>query len=266
MTNSQQRSTDPKSFQDLPQSIGAMSKRFTSGSTIPLHSHKRDQLLYAKSGTMRVQTETETWVVPPDGAIYISAGTDHSVGMQGQVDMRTLYIDASTIGVPPRAMTVIEATPLLRELILQLSEEPIDYDMSGRCGLIAKLIELEIAGAQELSLSVPLPRDARLQNLCRALLNNPSDQRSLEDWSEVVGASPRTLARLFERELAMNFRDWRQRVRFHNALEALSQGAPVSYVAHDNGYRSTSAFSAAFRKVMGAPPSMYSMTSPARRT
>ena len=209
---------------------------------------------------MRVQTETETWVVPPDGAVYMSAGTRHSVCMQSHVDMRTLYIDSSAIGAPPRAMTVIEVTPLLRELILQLSEEPIDYDMSGRCGLIAQLIELEIANAHELTLRVPLPSDSRLQNLCASLLENPSDQRSLEDWSEEVGASPRTLARLFERELSMSFRHWRQRVRFHNALEALSRGASVACVAHENGYRSTSAFSAAFRKVMGTTPSVFSMS------
>jgi methylphosphotriester-DNA--protein-cysteine methyltransferase len=56
----------------------------------------------------------------------------------------------------------------------------------------------------------------------------------------------------------MSFNAWRQRIRFHNALEALSRGAPIAGVARDHGYRSPSAFSSAFRKVMGDPPSKVS--------
>ena len=53
----------------------------------------------------------------------------------------------------------------------------------------------------------------------------------------------------------MSFNQWRQRVRFHSALEALSDGVPISRVAAQHGYRSASAFTAAFSKAMGAPPS-----------
>ena len=42
---------------------------------------------------MRLRTEGEAWIVPPDGAVYIPAGTPHAVDMHGDVDMRTLYID-----------------------------------------------------------------------------------------------------------------------------------------------------------------------------
>ncbi len=62
----------------------------------------------------------------------------------------------------------------------------------------------------------------------------------------MAGASTRTLARLFERDLGMSFNAWRQRVRFHTALEALSRGEPVSRVELDYCYLSSSEFSAAF--------------------
>ncbi len=41
------------------------------------------------------------------------------------------------------------------------------------------MIELEIGRVRELSLNVPLPKDARLQRLCAELLANPSDRRTL---------------------------------------------------------------------------------------
>jgi AraC-like DNA-binding protein len=250
-----QRSTAPLDFQDLPQTIGAMSKIFNDGYETPLHDHDRDQLLYAISGTMRLRTIKEAWVVPPDGAIYIPAGTQHTVSMHGNVDMRTLYIDANTTHPHTKVLSVVAVSNLLRELILALSEEPVVHKANSRAGLISQMIELEIAQARDITFRVPLPHDPRLQRLCAALLSDPSDRRTLEAWSQISGASSRTLARLFERDLGMSFNQWRQRVRFHSALEALSDGVPISRVAAQNGYRSASAFTAAFSKAMGAPPS-----------
>jgi AraC-like DNA-binding protein/quercetin dioxygenase-like cupin family protein len=252
------RSTDPQDYQDLPQTIGLMSKSFADGFVIPLHEHERDQLLYATDGIMRLRTEREAWIVPRDSAVYIPAGTHHAVSMHGTVDMRTLYIDTAA-SARHRALCVVAVSPLLRELVLAFSEEPIVYAPDSRGGLIAQMIELEIGRARELSLKVPLPKDARLQRLCAGLLADPSDRRTLEAWSDFAGASTRTLARLFERDLGMSFNRWRQRIRFHNALEALSRGEPIARVAQQHGYRSASAFSAAFGKVMGAPPSKVSI-------
>jgi AraC-like DNA-binding protein len=100
-----------------------------------------------------------------------------------------------------------------------------------------------------------MPRDPRLLRVCNALLADPSSRSTLEGWVDTAGASVRTLARLFEAETGLSFAGWRQRVRFHNALEAIVGGEPIARVAARNGYRSSSAFSAAFRKVMGQAPS-----------
>lgn len=53
----------------------------------------------------------------------------------------------------------------------------------------------------------------------------------------------------------MSFAHWRRRIRFHRAVDALVAGRPIAEVAHNNGYRSASAFTAAFRKSMGMAPS-----------
>ena len=74
------------------------------------------------------------------------------------------------------------------------------------------------------------------------------------DGPQIAGASARTLARLFDSELDLTFTAWRQRVRFHNALEAIARDEPIERIARHNGYRSPSAFAAAFRSVMGHAP------------
>jgi AraC-like DNA-binding protein len=204
---------------------------------------------------MRLRTSGDAWIVPRNSAVYIPAGTLHSVGMHGDVDMRTLYIDTSVSETLPKSLSVFSVSNLLRELILVLSEEPVDYARGSRGDMIAQLIKVEIGHARELTLKVPLPKDVRLQRLCAELLADPSDRRTLSAWADTAGASARTLARLFEQDLGMGFNHWRQRVRLHSALEALSRGEPIARVARQHGYLSTSAFSAAFGKVMGFAPS-----------
>lgn len=232
-----------------------MSKNFDAGYIIPLHDHERDQLLYAIRGVMRLRTERESWIVPPDRAVYIPAGLLHSVEMCGNVDMRTLYIKTTETRDRTRVLRVFAVSDLLHELILALSDEPVEYAPESRGDLIAQLIEMELVDIQDLSLRFPLPRDKRLQRVCAELLADPSDRRTLDQWSDFAGASTRTLARLFESDLGMSFNRWRQYVRFHSALESLSRGDPISIVANQHGYRSTSAFTAAFTKIMGMPPS-----------
>lgn len=248
------RSTDPQDYQVLPRQVAAMAKRFASGHEIAPHEHARDQLLFAVSGVMGVRTSQEAWIVPPDRAVYIPARTRHSVSIRGDLEMRTLYIAAGRAHAAPQAC-VIEVSPLLRELVLALFEEDLLYDEKGRGGTLANLIVSELARARRLPLSVPMPDDARLRRVCDALFADPASDWTLERWSESVGASARTLARLFERELGMSFALWRRRVRFHDSIAALVAGASVASVARRAGYRSVSAYTAAFRQAMGMAPS-----------
>jgi AraC-like DNA-binding protein/quercetin dioxygenase-like cupin family protein len=249
------RSTDAEDYQDVPRPIAAMSKTFKDGAKIATHHHARDQLLYSVTGLMRVRTDTEAWIVPPDRAVYLPARVEHSIGIRGLVTMSTLYITPQARDGLPVAPTVLEVSPLLRELVLALIEEPVVYDEQGRGGALVELIFSEINNARRLPLVIPMPRDPRLLRVCDALLADPADRRRLDGWADQAGASVRTLARLFDEELRIGFVAWRQRVRFHNALESIVAGDPIALIARRNGYRSASAFSAAFRNVMGQHPS-----------
>lgn len=250
------RSIDPRDYQRVPRPVAAMAKSFADGEAIRPHAHERDQVLYAVRGIMRVRTEAAGWIVPPDRAVYMPAGVLHAIAIRGDLEMRTLYIAPGAGPGLPAGPTVLEVSDLLRSLVLALIEEPVLYDEAGRGGALARLVLSEIARAPRLALGVPMPRDPRLARLCGALLAEPATTLTLEGWAETAGASARTLARLFERELGMSFGAWRRRVRLQNAVEELVAGAPVSAVAARSGYRSVSAFSAAFRRELGVSPSM----------
>lgn len=248
------RSTDPADYQAVPRALAAMAKSFAPGDTLPPHAHARDQVLYATQGVMRVATAREAWIVPPDRALYVPAGVSHGVALRGRVEMRTLYIKPGAAPGLPEAPAVLDISSLLRALILALLDEPVLYDETGRGGWLAALIFDELARARHLQLVIPMPGDERLKRLCKSLLENPARSETLDEWAVEAGASPRTLSRLFSQEVGLSFTQWRQRVRFHNAMEAIVRGEPVGAVARANGYASASAFTAAFRKVMGVTP------------
>jgi len=102
-----------------------------------------------------------------------------------------------------------------------------------------------------------MPQDKRLLRITRALVDNPSDLRSLEKWANEVGASKRTLNRLFNAETGMSFSAWRQQRKLHRAIELLSAGKTITSIALEIGYENPSAFIAMFKRCLGTTPSNY---------
>lgn len=247
------RSTDARDYQELPQSVAVMPKAFRAGHVIAPHHHPRDQLVFAIAGIMRVSTRDDAWIVPPDRALLMPAGVEHSVEMRGDVAMRTLYISPSE----PTKIKVLAIDPLLRELISALAVEPMDYSGNLRAEQIATLIGTELTRAEALPLNTPLPQDPRLQLVCQKLIQDPAIALSLDLLADGTGASAKTLARLCEKELGMSFSAWRRRVRFSKAFELLAQNKPMKQVAKRCGYESASAFTFAFRKEYGAAPTEF---------
>ena len=250
----QTRSTNADDYQHVPRAVSAMPKDFRAGFRIEPHSHERSQLIYATAGTMRVATRDDMWVVPPQRALWMPAHIGHSIVMASDVTMRTLYLRDDAAAFMPTTCRALSISPLLRELVVRATELPVQYDESGPAGHVIALILSELRGLQSLPLKLPMPRDPRLGQLCRALLDAPGDQRPLEAWAETINASARTLARHFQSETGLSFGAWRQQARVLEAMGRLANGAPVTQVALDLGYESVSAFSAMFRRASGASP------------
>ena len=253
------RSTDAADYQHVPRPVAAMAKDFADGSRIPSHRHPRAQLVFAAHGVMVVSTSQGSWVVPPNRAVWLPPETEHAIRIWGQVAMRTLYIRADLAASLPDKGCVIAVSPLLRELILRAVALPLLYDEAGAAGRVMALILDEIRALPVLPLHLPWPEDARLKRLCAAIQDDPASPRTLEQWGRDVGASGRTLARLFQRETGMSFGAWRQQVRLVDALGRLAAGQPVTDVALDLGYQSPSAFTSMFRRVLGDAPTRYFM-------
>ena len=167
-----------------------MAQTFPDGDQIPLHIHKRGQLIHAVSGTMKVETADAAWIVPPALALWMPPAYPHGMAMRGELAMRTIYIDPASCRALPGEPMLVEIGGLLRELILAALEEPLDYDEAGRGGLIAQLILAELARMQARPMQLPMPRDPRAIRVARALLSQPDADGGLDDWARTRGREP----------------------------------------------------------------------------
>ena len=231
--------------------IRVRSRPMPAGERITMHMHAWAQLAYAPRGVLRLAIESSTWIVPPSRAIWVPPHVPHEVVVVEQAYLRTLYIDESAVPAGLESCRAMEVSCLLREVIAAMDTPDL---APARETLLGALALDELARAVPLPLSVPMPREKRLRALCEALLANPGNTDSLEYWAATVGASTRTIARLFRQELGMSFSQWRQQAVLARAIPLLNQGLALSRIARELGYQSQSAFSAMFRRAFGESP------------
>lgn len=219
-----------------------------------MHKHSWGQFVYAASGVLFVRTEAGSYIVPPSRGVWMPEGIVHCSDTPGGAEMRSLYFHTEHTGGMPDRCRVLDVSPLLRELILEAAELETFYDWHGKDGRLMRVIRDQVGQMNEVPLYLPLPRHPKLQKITEQLLDDPADNRSIEQWGADVGGSGRTLARLYLKETGMSFGNWRQLFRIQAALQLLAEGEPVTTVAFDVGYNSVSAFIAMFRKQMGYSP------------
>jgi transcriptional regulator GlxA family with amidase domain len=151
------------------------------------------------------------------------------------------------------------ASDLAREILLTLTGprnyDPTarDIDRTARARLHRVLVD-ELDEAHEQPLQLPEPHDDRLQAIARMLYENPTDNTPLAELGRTIGASARTLSRLFHNELGMTFYEWRTQLRIYHALVLLADGHDTTHIAHACGWANPSHFIAAFTTLIGTTP------------
>lgn len=244
-------------FQQSDSPLLALDNHWSDGSATGWHTHPWGQLLYAIRGVMKVQTEAGYYIIPPSRALWMLPGLRHNVTMSGTVEMRTVYLDTTVLSGLPSYSSVIQVSPLLRELLLAAVQLPHHSGETDRAKGIRQLLVDELQTAATLPLHLPLPDHPALHALCQALTHCPSDSRTAAEWAACLNMSERTLHRLFTRETGLSFAHWRDQARLLAALTALAEGRKGLDVAFHCGYTSQSAFVAWFRRQMGSTPAAF---------
>ncbi|BBA96280.1 putative transcriptional regulator [Actinacidiphila reveromycinica] len=254
MTMSPNSQPAPRSAAPPAEALRVINFDLARGQRFGEHEHSTHQLVWSPASVLTVDIGDHSWVLPPTLALWIPAGVPHTTGATRQAQMRSVYLLPDRCPVRWTQPTVVGVPPLLRELITHLGDP--DVGAQPRARAEAVLFDL-VRPVAVTTIELPMPVDARARKVAEALLARPSDHRALEEWGREVGASARTLARLFSAETGMSFGRWRTRARLRAGLEHMAANRPLAAVAHHVGYTTPSSFIAAFRQETGRTPGAY---------
>lgn len=223
------------------------------------HRHGRHQLLYASQGALELETEQGRWWLPPARAAWLRGGTAHRVVVRRSAALRTVYFHPTALRGPDVRCRVFQMGPLARHMVLEAMrwgpDHPPEHGVAGRFfPALAALAEEWMAHGVDLRLPHARSPELRravaltLERLGDAALTGPQVARA-------AGLSTRTMARRFQAELGLTWRQLVQRARLLEAMDRLAEpGVTVTEVCFAVGYRSLGSFSTAFTELVGETP------------
>ncbi|QNL51497.1 helix-turn-helix transcriptional regulator [Olivibacter sp. SDN3] len=230
---------------------------------IPSHSHKKGQFLYTEGGVVFVKTMEKSYFLPARHYMWIAPGVEHSIHPSSpQVIMRNLYFpiypeeDAFYFNT-----SIHPVNDLLLELMLFTNRWNGHIEPSDKSSFtIVEAIKMLLPQVSNFSLplELPLAKDKRLKALVAYLEENLSKDILFNEIASLFGFSPRSLSRLFQKDLGMSFIQYLTALRMLKALQyLLEKSLTVNEVALQVGYNSLPTFSNTFQKLIGVRPSEY---------
>ena len=222
-----------------------------------VHTHPTGVLTGVERGILRIQAGKELWIAPAGTVVHLPAETPHALHMLPGYEGWYLCLPPDTAFLPS-GLRVLAVSDLLLAAVRRLAELDPARPHTPAQGRWAGVVMDELREARPAPfLHIPMPEAPALRRVARALLNAPGDMGELDGWARRAAMSRRTFTRRFHAETGLSFVAWRQRVKVHAALQALSEGQSVGETAYDLGYQTVSAFIEVFRKHLGAPPRSY---------
>ncbi|MGI5437546.1 helix-turn-helix domain-containing protein [Streptomyces shenzhenensis] len=217
------------------------------------HTHPLHELVWVRGGTLTSRVEDRIFTVSEGHGLWMPAGVVHGGRATAGAEFYDAFFAPDRTPFAFEGPTAIAMTPLLESLLTHLSRTDLDAAARAR----AESVVFDVLQPLERPFALQLPGDARIDAITEALLDDPADCRSLEEWARWLGISDRTITRAFRHATGLSFAQWRQVLRVHRALTLLSEGLDVQTVSETLGYAQPSTFIAAFRRVTGTTPGAF---------
>jgi AraC-like DNA-binding protein len=219
------------------------------------HEHAQGQFCFARLGCTRFMVGDLLCLLPPSRGVWIPPNIPHRTVVRGSADVRLIFFDEEISAQLPRQVCVMDVSPLMEAVVEALVMAPPeqDWEQPPFDHLIALSLH-EIQESPRQPMMLPMPRDRRLAPLTAQPDVLPPE---LAELANHVGATGKTIGRIFQRETGMSYQQWRQQWRVLRGVELLATGRPVSHTAAELGFASDSAFISFFKQMIGCTPGAY---------
>lgn len=220
------------------------------------HAHERHQLMYAFSGTLRLEAENGIYLLPPQRAAWIPAGVRHRTTLHNVLS-GSVFFASSLVATEQPCVRIISAAPIVRELVQYALRWPPGRAPGDKladsffktfgllCGEWIK---------EEVPFSLPAAKSRQITAAMEYTLAN-LENATLEGAAAAAALSPRQFRRRFSAESGMVWRQFHHQARMLRAMELLVlPQATVTNVAYEVGFNSLSAFAKSFSRFTGQSP------------
>lgn len=223
------------------------------------HAHQRHQLIYAFSGTLRLEAANGIYLLPPQRAAWIPAGISHRTTLRNVVSA-SVFFAPELVSSEQKQIRIIPAAPIVREMVRYALRWPPNRDqddgladsyfqtMGLLCGEWSK---------QEAGFRLPAAKSKQISTAMEYTLAN-LEKADLAGAAQAAALSPRQFRRRFRAECSIGWQQFHHQARMLRAMELLT--APqtsVTEVAYEVGFNSLSAFAKSFVRFTGQTPREY---------
>ncbi|MDR2294153.1 MAG: AraC family transcriptional regulator [Microbacterium sp.] len=220
--------------------------------SVEIAGHHRHELTWVVHGSAVVESVHDRWRLTTAHALWIPAGVDHRIELDGESLVFPLWFEPALHASPWREPRVIQRSPSLTAFARRMLQPGLSSpaELEEAVNGVYRLMQTH-AEAREL---LPVPTDPRAREVAEGLLADPACPLTLEGWARRVHTSSKTLQRHFANETNLTFPAWRSAARLRASLPLLERGDQVAAVSAVVGFASASGFVTAFRKRYGCTP------------
>ncbi|MEZ8125652.1 helix-turn-helix domain-containing protein [Vibrio splendidus] len=222
-----------------------------------MHQHTWHQVIFPLKGLLQTKTEHYQHLVPHTSALFVPAGIQHESIALSHTTFVGIYLNpAFGIKYEPQVRT-ITLTPFLNELLQEIRRQCEGLVSNEEVSRLLSVLHDQIMKDNIQTFQLLLPEDRRLKLIFEALTEAPTLDLSLKEWGDKVGASERTLSRLFSKEFNTSFQLWRQQIRLIYSLSLLDEELSIQHIADQVGYQNDSSYIKAFKASFNVTPQQF---------
>lgn len=248
----------------------------------PSHWHREMEAFWLLSGTARMTVDGASFDVKAGDGFFINSEALHSLFYsKSGVEYRSFLFDPGIVaGAPGSVFDSVYVRPLLEEgpAVLRFSQteedaaffeafgqvftlcedEPPAYEFAVREALSRLVLAAWQKGRMPLSRQATVEQEKRVKLVLRWMEAHLREPITLGDISREVNLCPRACQKAFQKYLHCSPMEYLQRRRIFSAAQRLSlTDDPITDIALDCGFSSSSYFSKQFKAQTGSTPKAY---------
>ncbi|BAJ03158.1 transcriptional regulator, AraC/XylS family [Shewanella violacea DSS12] len=221
------------------------------------HHHDWHQVIFPIKGLLQTESEYYQHLVPHTSALFVPATLEHQSIALSNTSFIGIYINPKFCKTYSMQVRSISLTPFLKELLQEIRRKALVADNQDELLHLLEVLHDQILRDEVFTFQLLLPQDRRLKLIFDYLTERPALDWSLKMWGEKVGASERTLSRLFVKEFKTSFPLWRQHLRLIYSLSLLDENLTIQAIADKIGYQNDSSYIKAFKVYFDTTPQQF---------